>query len=52
MSVDGNNYSVSIDDVLDHEETEPFEASAYLEDNLESSAWDELYKQYCEEVVQ
>ena len=48
--VDGVQYTVSIDDVLDHEETEPFEASDYLESNLDASAWDDLYEQYCEEV--
>ena len=48
--VDGVQCTVSIDDVLDHEETEPFEASDYLESNLGASAWDDLYEQYCEEV--
>ena len=48
--VDGVQCTVYIDDVLDHEETEPFEASDYLESNLDASAWDDLYEQYCEEV--
>ena len=38
---------VSIGDVIDHEETEPFEASDYLESNLDAPAWDDLYEQYC-----
>ena len=50
VDVDGFQFTVSIDDVLDHEETEPFEASAYLEDNLDSPAWDYLYEQYCTEI--
>ena len=50
VEVDGVQLTVSIDDVLDHEETEPFEASDYLESNLDASAWDDLYEQYCEEV--
>ena len=48
--VDGVQCTVSIDDVLDHEETEPFEASAYLESNLDAPAWDDLYEQYCREL--
>lgn len=47
--VDGVQCTVSIDDVLDHEETEPFEASAYLESNLDAPAWDDLYEHYCKE---
>ena len=47
--VDGVQYTVSVDDVLDHEETEPFEASVYLESNLDAPAWDDLYEQYCKE---
>ena len=49
--VDGVQCTVSIDDVLDYEETEPFEASAYLESNLDAPAWDVLYEQYCRELV-
>ena len=47
--VDGFRFTVSIDDVMDHEEAEPFEASAYLESNLDAPAWDDLYEQYCKE---
>ena len=50
VEFDGVQFTVQIDDVLDHEETEPFEASDYLESNLDSPAWDDLYEQYCEEV--
>lgn len=49
VSVDGNNYSVSVDDVLGRDEKEPFEASVYLESNLDSPAWDDLYELYRED---
>ena len=48
--VDGVQFTVQIDDVLDHEETEPFEASAYLESNIDAPAWDYLYEQYFREL--
>ena len=41
--VDGYQYTTSIDDVLNHAETYPFEASDYLESNLDAPAWDALY---------
>ena len=50
VDVDGFQFTVSIDDVLDHEEAEPFEASVYLENNLDAPAWDNLYEQYCTEI--
>ena len=46
VEVDGKQYTVDISDVLDHEETEPFEASDALESNLDADAWEELYLQY------
>lgn len=46
VDVDGKQYTVGISDVLDHEEAEPFEASAELESNLDADAWTELYSQY------
>lgn len=46
VNVDGEQYTVDIDDVLDHEEQEPFEASAHLESHLDAEAWEELYNQY------
>lgn len=46
VEVDGKQYTVDISDVLDHEETEPFEASAELESDLDAEAWTELYNQY------
>lgn len=49
VNVDGEQYMVNIDDVLDHEEKEPFEASTYLENHLDAEAWDELYQQYLED---
>lgn len=49
VNVDGEQYTVNIDDVLDHEEKEPFEASTYLENHLDAEAWDDLYKQYLED---
>lgn len=46
VDVDGKQYTVDISDVLDHEEAEPFEASAELESDLDADAWEELYRQY------
>ena len=46
VNVDGKQYTVDISDVLDHEEAEPFEASAELESDLYADAWEELYRQY------
>lgn len=46
VEVDGKQYTVNISDVLDHEEAEPFEASAELESDLDADAWEELYSQY------
>ena len=45
--VDGNQYTVSVNDVLGRKEKEPFEASFYLENNTDSTAWNDLYEQYC-----
>lgn len=49
VNVDGEQYTVDIDGVLDHEEKEAFEASAYLESHLDAEAWDDLYQQYLED---
>lgn len=49
VNVGGEQYTVDIDDVLDHEEKEAFEASCYLEDHLDAEAWDDLYNQYLED---
>lgn len=46
VEVDGEQYTVRVSDVLDHEEKEPFEASLTLEDDLEHPAWETLYDQY------
>lgn len=46
VDVDGRQYTVDISDVLDHEETEPFEVSDALESNLDADAWTKLYNQY------
>ena len=43
--VDDDLCIISINDVLNHAETYPFEASDYLENNLDASAWDDLYEQ-------
>lgn len=45
-----NQYRISIEDVLGRPETEPFEASCTLEDNLDHPAWDDLYNQYLAET--
>lgn len=47
--VEGEQYTVGIDEVLDHEEQEPFEASFTLEGDLAHKAWEDLYDQYCED---
>lgn len=49
VNVGGEQYTVDIGDVLDHEEKEAFEASAYLESHLGAEAWDDLYQQYLED---
>lgn len=48
VNVDGEQYTVPISDVLDHEEETPFEASFYLESHLDAPAWDDLFEQYQE----
>ena len=50
VEVDGEQYTVSVQDVLGREEKEPFEASAALEDDLEHPAWEDLYSQYVEDM--
>lgn len=49
VEVEGKQYTVDINEVLDHEEQEPFEASCALEDDLDHEAWENLYDQYCED---
>lgn len=46
VEIDGIQYTVKIDEVLDHEEKEPFEASYTLEGDRKHDAWEELYRQY------
>lgn len=46
VELDGEQYSVTVWDVLGREEEEPFEASYALEGDLEHPAWAELYDQY------
>ena len=46
VEVRGNQYTITIDSVLDHDEETPFEASMELENNHDHEAWDELYSQY------
>ena len=41
--VDGYRYTTTIDD----DEDQPYMASYYLETYTVSSAWDDLYEQYC-----
>ena len=46
--VDGYRYTTTIDDELDYnDEDQPYMASYYLETYIVSSAWDDLYEQYC-----
>lgn len=49
VEVRGNQYTIPIDSVLDHEEETPFEASMELENNHDHEAWDDLYQQYLED---
>ena len=46
VEVGGFQYSIGIEEVLDHKEAEPFEASSFLEENLDADAWEELYQKY------
>ena len=46
VEVRGNQYTIPIDSVLDHDEETPFEASMELENNHDHEACDELYSQY------
>lgn len=48
VDVDGEQYTVSIDEVIDREESHPFEASEMLEADTEHPAWETLYQQYQE----
>ena len=52
VDVNGEQYTVPIRDVLDHEEETPFEASFYLESHLDAPAWDDLFDQYQESEKQ
>ena len=46
--VDGYKYITAIDDELDYnDEDQPYMAAYYLETYTVSSAWDDLYEQYC-----
>ena len=46
--VDGYKYITDIDDESDYnDEEQPYRASYYLETYTDSSAWDDLYEQYC-----
>jgi len=49
VEVGGFQYSIGIDEVLDHKESEPFEASSFLEDNPDADAWEDLYQKYLDE---
>lgn len=49
VEVGGFQYSIGIDEVLYHKENEPFEASIFLEENLDADAWEDLYQKYLDE---
>ena len=49
VEVGGFQYSIGIDEFLDHKENEPFEASIFLEENLDADAWEDLYQKYLDE---
>ena len=46
VEVGGFQYSIGIDEVLYRKENEPFEASIFLEENLDADAWEDLYQKY------
>lgn len=48
VEVEGEQYTISVENVLRREEREPFEASYALENDLEHEAWEELYDSYKE----
>lgn len=50
VEVGGFQYCIGIDEVLDNEENEPFEASIFLEENLDADAWEDLYQKYLDEA--
>lgn len=49
VEVGGFQYCIGIDEVLSHKENEPFEASIFLEENLDADAWEDLYQKYLDE---
>lgn len=49
VEVGGFQYSIGIDEVLYRKENEPFEASIFLEENLDADAWEDLYQKYLDE---
>lgn len=51
VDVDGEQYTVTVSDVLDHEEIEAFEASYTLEGDTGHSAWDKLYDLYVKKCM-
>lgn len=48
VEVEGEQYTTSVESVLEREEQEPFEASYALENDLDHEAWEELYDSYKE----
>lgn len=50
--VQGEQYTVRVDEVLGRPEKEPFESSYTLEEDLSHPAWDELYEQYVEHMAE
>lgn len=49
VEVGGFQYCIGIDEVLYHKEAEPFEASIFLEENIDADAWEDLYQKYLDE---
>lgn len=49
VEVGGFQYCIGIDEVLYRKENEPFEASIFLEENLDADAWEDLYQKYLDE---
>lgn len=46
VKVEGVKYYVTVDEVLDCEEEYPFEASEALANDCNNEAWESLYNQY------
>lgn len=51
VTVNGEQYTITVESVLGREENEPFESSYTLESDTEHPAWEDLYEQYVDNMV-